>query len=636
MVERYVLDRKSMARILLKKIGMDPNLIDELESKFSIGSGLFLIELCANSWNAGKLENLVGAMSLWSKATTNIGEPILMRDPWNHQKLALDAWVDAGYMGILEMATGTGKTLVALSAIDWLYKNEWSESSDFKVIILSHSLALLSQWRRMAIEDLGLPADVNMPYNVPVMTDKIQIEFMSIQSVMKNPDDFDCDFLIVDEVHHSAAPEFRKALTLNATCKMGLSATVEGEQRYEQLKPMLGDIVYSYPLKKAIEDGVLPDFDWKLYPIELSISEQEEFKIISKSIVEKFNIIRGDSISLRELTEGKIARLHDLGDFFKALEIARYKKKEIPETWKVLQILVLKRRWIIHKSQPKLMSALKLTEQWAQSKKCVAFTMDIQSANDFANMLLDKGINVYPIHSQIPDQERWRRIQSFKSAKTGVLVAPKVLDEGIDIPDAEIGINIASSKTRLQLVQRIGRIIRKQPGKRPQFHHFVGVPSPELQMVSEDGLDFLDDVSWVQDTAMKMGVVAETQPDGITGEMNRARLSAEDYLSKRLREEERIELPSYGSLNLSAIVNGIPTDMRRDLSKRLIEMEGHIIQLSDKAWSVLVRKSYAASHPEYSKIGIEKPIPIDISGHIWILLAGEREPKKIAALLVGK
>jgi len=51
-----------------------------------------------------------------------------------------------------------------------------------------------------------------------------------------------------------------------------------------------------------------------------------------------------------------------------------------------------------------------------------------------------------------------------------------MLDEGIDVPDAEVGINVAGTKTKLQLVQRMGRVLRKHGDQRPHFHHFIAMP----------------------------------------------------------------------------------------------------------------------------------------------------------------
>ena len=86
-----------------------------------------------------------------------------------------------------------------------------------------------------------------------------------------------------------------------------------------------------------------------------------------------------------------------------------------------------------------------------------------------------------------------------------VLIAPKMLDEGIDVPDAEIGINVASAKTRL-LVQRMGRILRNRPGKQPIFHHFVALPRNLLRPRT---LLLHERPRLIQDIALKLGIPLE-------------------------------------------------------------------------------------------------------------------------------
>lgn len=90
-----------------------------------------------------------------------------------------------------------------------------------------------------------------------------------------------------------------------------------------------------------------------------------------------------------------------------------------------------------------------------------------------------------------------------------------MLDEGIDIPDAEVGINVASSRTRLQLIQRPGRILRNRPGKHPVFHHFVAIPRHYI--VSEDSYSYQNDLAWITDMALKMGIPITESTDESDG-----------------------------------------------------------------------------------------------------------------------
>lgn len=434
----------------------------------------------------------------------------------------------------------------------------------------------------------------------------------------KRPWDYSTDLLIVDEVHHGAASEFRKALSVDSEWKMGLSATIEGETRSKILRKELGPIVYRFSLKEALERGIIPKFEWKLHTVYLSIEEEKEFMEISKKIKNLFDTIKYDVRTIRRLSDKK-DMIEDLYDFVKLIEIARYKKIDLPEDWRILQSLILQRRWLIHRSKPKLNHAIELAKKLSATHKVIIFTMDISSCNVIAEELSKNIDNVFVIHSDIEEDVN-RRIIQFKNAKYGALIGAKMLDEGIDIPDAEIGINISSSKTRLQLVQRIGRILRRQKGKKPVFHHYIAVPSPNYYLYGEDNFTFLDHLSWVQDTALKIGVHAEIEEEEIL--IKKLRMDAEKMIQRRFFERKLPNLPGYGTFQLEQVLGMFSGKAIENIVKWLNEMDvSH--QITDVEWINIVRKAHGKKIDE----------PLNIPGYWWILILGNRNPKRIKEIL---
>ena len=166
--------------------------------------------------------------------------------------MALEAWQKSGGKGTLGMATATGKTMVGLAAAEKLFTLHGS----LRVLILAHSRALLDQWRRETIEKLGFVGDPNGDYRNPLnYDDRFVVEFNTLQMVYRDPGAYATDLLIVDEVHHGAGLQFRKALEVPCKWKMGLSATVEGTERGQVLDRHLGKTVYTFTLKEARERG---------------------------------------------------------------------------------------------------------------------------------------------------------------------------------------------------------------------------------------------------------------------------------------------------------------------------------------------------------------------------------------------
>lgn len=587
-----------------------------------MGSSVFAIELFMKLIDCNKLDYFADNLFVPHEELADLSSrPKLMIKPWEHQSEALEKWVENGGKGILEMATATGKTLVGLAASEYLFNTK----GNLNILILAHSKAILNQWRKEAIEKLGLVADSNLDYDSDLMfKDKFRIQFNTLQTVYKNPEWYPTDLLIVDEVHHGAGKEYRKALNVPSKWKMGLSATVEGGEREKILDKYLGKTVYEFTLKDAREKGIIPEFKLYIHKTFLDISEEKEFDSISDKIKNMLTYINFNySQKIKSLSNGKYRQFDSISDFIQTTEKARYRGMTVPEEWNKLTGLIFQRRKIIHQSNPKIESGIKLALNEGKSKKCVIFSMDIETCEKIYEALVGD-LNAYRIHSGLKDREIKYEIEMFKKCKTGVLIAPRMLDEGINIPDAEIGINISSAKTKLQLVQRMGRVLRNRPGKKPVFHHFVALPRALNFIDSEDSFSYLSDLAWVQDVISKMGISAELydKSDIEIDELeNRSERIIYDYYSKH----SQITTSDFGTIKVSNIIKSINgTSDESELSPRqilihLVDDEKELI--SDSRWIELLRMAH----------GNESMI--SVPSHHWLLFISGRDPRKLKSVL---
>lgn len=591
------------------------NYVDIAGNIFIPGSAMFFLELYSQLKDKNLLDYLQKEVERIGPENSRIfiQSPMILLIPWIHQRLGFELWKNAGYKGILEMATATGKTLIGMMAIEELCRR-----NDGGVCrIFAHSRAILNQWRREIIEKMGLIADMSRDYSTSLYCNGIEIHFNTLQSVYKRPYDFPTNLLIVDEVHHTAAHEFKKALTVENDWRMGLSAYLEGEIRKNILKKELGPIVYRFPLKEARRLGVLPEFEWQLHTVYLSTEEGKEFEDISSKIKKLFNFVSHDKYTIHQLKSDK-NRVEDLYDFIKLSEIARYKKIQLPEEWDILQGLLLKRRWIIHRSRPKLDEAIKLAKFYSDHRKVIMFSMDIESCNLIAEKLGEFTDDVFVIHSDIQEDVN-KLIIDFKKSTNGVLIGARMLDEGIDIPDAEIGINVSSSKTRLQLVQRIGRILRMKKGKKPVFHHFIALPEPGSYIEQEDNLAFLDDLSWVQDTALRMGINAELVKEEIP--FKELRVDAEKMIHERYFKQKLPYLPGYGTFQIHNVLRLYTEEAIGKIIEELKSMDSDE-EISDVQWSDIIRRAHG-----------KEGLPMNLPGSWWILILGNRKSQQILEII---
>lgn len=608
---------------LLKKIAIESALksekIDEISRMFYTGSSPFSLELYVQLRELKKFHDFFDKLLQNDEKLAKIlGEPKILVDLWDHQNEALQFWIESGGKGIVEMATATGKTMVGLAAIQSLYEKH----KKLNVLVLAHSKAILRQWRKEAISKLGLIANPNDDYNKSIgYGNKLRIEFNTMQTVYKNPEWYETDYLIVDEVHHGAGREFRNALNVPCKWKMGLSATIEGGERESVLDQYIGKTVYEFTLEKAREKGIIPEFKLYIHKNFLDIRETTEFDLITEKIENLLKFINNtqkDKIKL--ISNGKFSSFENLSDFVNLMVNSRSKSDQIPDEWNSLSGLLFSRRIIIHRSSPKIESAINLAKVVAKNKKCVMFTMDIETCEKIYNSL-SSYVNTYHVHSNLKEQQNNEELDKFKKCSNGVLIAPKMLDEGIDIPDAEIGINVSSSKTKLQLVQRMGRILRNKPGKKPVFHHFVALPQSFID--PEDSFNYLNDLAWIQDITLKMGITAEIyNADTIISEDVKTIQELEKRSEKVAccyhAKYDKITSNEFGTIRIKSIVDSIEQEAKVKLINLLDNWDGSI---SDEQWIQILRTSY------------DDESMISIPNHLWLLIIAERNPENIVNLL---
>lgn len=601
-----------------------PDVVDTASNMFDAGSGLYFLELF---FQLMRYEYVCDVIEFFknnrSEDIISISEqPKVVVIPWKHQKEAVSKWRKAGKNGVVEMATATGKTVVGLLAIEELWKKSLTNNTQKTALIICHSRVILNQWRREVIEKMGLIGDKNLSYKHAVSSGGITIRFETVQTLSKKPPEFKVDLLIIDEVHHIAAPKFRQSLKVNSPWQIGLTADLgQNETKRNIIKRELGDVVFKYPIIDALKDGIIPSFYWVVNPVYLNIVEEDEFIKLSKSIISYFLSIKSEYGAIR-----------NLGDFIKLVESYRLKDKEIPEDWKKLQALILKRRQILYKSLPRLDRAVKLSEKLGNEHKIIMFLMDIESCENIRRILTEKGIeNIFVIHSKIKEDPS-KVVQEFKKSEHGILIGANMLNEGIDIPSADIGINAAFSKSELQLIQRMGRVLRKDGDKKPTFYQFVAIPDRNAYLDIMDADNFIDDFAWVQATALHMGLDLNVEWD--SEELLKYRNNVEKfYRDVNTDIDRRLKV---GTFNLDyAAAEFSKTAIKRIPS--ILKIYPKDVPLTDAQWNDIIRVAH--SYVEDGVIIDDNKLcrkHVNINKSWYILILCNRDVSKISNLFEEK
>jgi superfamily II DNA or RNA helicase len=367
------------------------------------------------------------------------------------QVASLTAWSDHGRHGVIQAVTGTGKSRVGVEAI------REALSHDFSVVVAVPTVDLVDQWTRAlgenGVRDVGALADGQkstfMTHSVVVGT---------VQSLYQAPPErADGKVLLVaDECHRYGAGEWRRVLHPTYRRRLGLTATFERNDDgiHDLLRYFGGRPVYEIGFPQAIAEEVVAHYDVKLLGVSLTAPERAAY-------TEADEMLRDARMSL--LSAGFPSE--PFGAFLHAVQMAA--EGDPDPTVEDVARRYLKafstRVDIMTGARAKLDAATTLAPKVQSSNGAILFTRRVDVADEMASLLKDEGVQAEAVHSRLTRQERCDRLTDLKVGRLKALVAPTVLDEGIDVPNIDLAVVLGGSKSRRQMIQRMGRVLRLKP-----------------------------------------------------------------------------------------------------------------------------------------------------------------------------
>ena len=387
---------------------------------------------------------------------------------WNHQIEGIEKWLRNGKRCIFEMATGTGKTFAALGCLKKLI----AEEKKLVTVIACPYNHIINQWQN-DVNEFGIDIDsVVADSSNPKWKDQLIDCIRDINNDVRSKlitftthdtfysQDFiniieSCKgklFLIGDEVHGMGSEERKKGFTEEYQFRLGLSATPSRWFDPAGTRELLSyfnirksNDIFSFPLRKAIKTvnpatgkTYLTPYEYKPYFVELTEEELEEYERQTK----------------------KIAR-------------AYYACRDKKEKWNYFQLLCIKRQEIIKNAINKYEILKVILDDIDELVHCLIYCSPEQ-IDTVQEILNGKGIIQHRFTQKekiTPDEkysgisERDYLLKKFAEGSYQALVAMRCLDEGIDIPQAKIGVILASTGNPRQYIQRRGRLLRQFPGK---------------------------------------------------------------------------------------------------------------------------------------------------------------------------
>lgn len=359
----------------------------------------------------------------------------------------------------MEAVTGSGKTDLALAAIaDALRRGRF-------VLVLVPSRVLMEQWYSRLVAGLPEVTVGRLGDNSRDRPETCEVLIATRHSAAahkpKPPGDAG-GLLVVDECHGLGGTVLRRALLTDYHERLGLTATLErsDDAVTDLLLPFFGGTCYRYGFEQAIAQGVCAQPRVAFVGVSLTFDEREEYIATESQLVG----------ARRHLRSVKGVPLEPFGAFLGAVgHLAENDAGADGRAARDYLDAFAKRRLIVARSSGKYELLGRFAPVISQAEGALLFTETVRAANHAINRL-DPLVNIELITGSTARRDRRVILDDLRSGALDIVAAPRVLDEGIDVPDANLGIVMSASRTRRQMVQRMGRILRrKRPGVSARF-----------------------------------------------------------------------------------------------------------------------------------------------------------------------
>ncbi len=339
--------------------------------------------------------------------------------------------------GVVVMPTGTGKTEVALSLMEQLRCS---------TLIVAPIRDLMYQWHRRILRGLGYDAGIigDSVFNVkPVSVTTYDSACIHMPKLGNQ-----FQFQIFDECHHLPSAMRQDAARMSvAEYRLGLTATPErSDRRHSYLNQLIGPIVYRLEISE-VRGKSLAEYNIVRIPVHLNDREQHLYNQLSKQIRNYVYERRRETPSF---TWSELCA--ESGHEPAAREaMSAFRQKQSIEEHADEKNRVLEDLFRLHAGQPIIVFA---------------------GSNSMARQVSQRFL-IPCLLSHCGKRERLDYLEGLRDGVYPAIVANRVLDEGVDLPEVKIAIVIGGMASTKQAKQRLGRILRRQGDQKATLYEVV-------------------------------------------------------------------------------------------------------------------------------------------------------------------
>ena len=445
---------------------------------------------------ASIVEYLVESEILYTDSVPNyLSVPALFSDVVlrDYQRDSITRWKKASMRGCVILPTGSGKTAIGMSAIC---------EANTSALVVVPTIDLLQQWADFLQTHLRIVgyANDNLTEKSAIINDQTDNNLIKIGKLGGGSDEicavtvatYDSAYLrapeignrfgllIFDEVHHLPAPGYKLiAEQCMAPFRLGLTATLEREDGLHKTIPRLvGGVVYSRGTRELAEKKHLAKYEIQKIRVNLSIEEKTEYDKCRSEFLVGLNKLGMKNESMYNLK--RLILMSNRNQNARKALLARNRANEIAfntsaKITHLRKILAENCGGGIGDNDTIYDNDTLLSDPTSR-KKTIIFTQN----NKMAYLISDTFLIPIITH-KTSKSERKEILDGFRTGRYVSVVTSRVLDEGVDVPDAELGIIVSGTGSGREMVQRLGRLLRpKKDGSRALLIEMISDATREV------------------------------------------------------------------------------------------------------------------------------------------------------------
>lgn len=366
------------------------------------------------------------------------------RTPYDYQTAAVNAWMKGARRGLIVMPTGTGKTFTALLCIERVSR---------PTLVVTPKIDLMVQWAGDMEKSFGVEVGMvgGNEFNwKPVTAITYDSAYIHLERWANK-----YGLIIFDECHHLPGPAFSAIANASlAPFRIGLTATPERADGGEMLYPeLVGPISYRLDITDVSGEHLAPYVARRLY-VDLTPEEEETYRNCREEY--------------RNFVNERRINMNGPDGFRRFL----FEASKSPDGWKAIRAYREQKR-IVQAASGKFKLLEELLERHA-SDRVLIFTADNATVYEIARRYL-----IPAMTNQTKPKERKSILAKFHSGEYTAVVTCQVLNEGVDVPAAGVGIVMGGTGSATENVQRLGRILRKYGDKQAVLYEIIAKNTTE-------------------------------------------------------------------------------------------------------------------------------------------------------------